>query len=1056
MDDSALAPLRAALAADPRAPEVLATLPGGQGVLGALRRSPPDFAAIKAFLKDQVSDGISDGPVFAAGDQAALDTLAKVVTCFAAEVRRVHAALDAEAQALMAENFQQTFGAKSPDADQLRGYFKTVQRAVAADAQLRVALRRLPEGAALLAALAAGDVRALQAAINQRLDTRPLAVDGQYGAQTHDALLSYLGVARLVLEHAPDGPQALKAELERDFDALLALGGARRIPTDPQLQRHFQSILVELDRAPDFKTFLAGLPGGKTVLDALAKPDPLALNRLFRTGDANNPSRSGYDFQTHSALGLFLDNAKHRAAQAALQTRADAQAAADLDAARRRGFQQALGVAPGQVAGPVATAAYLKSLGERLRASVELQLKIDTRFVDAVTLGQALKAGSVDRLQAFLKENGYAVPAASAGKMDFATYCVVEQLVDDVSASVAPEPPPAPVVGEDEGQLNATLIGDSFFVSYNLQIDQKRTLALKAGVGKYGIDSAEVWFNQQEENKRYTAALRADFLERAFAGKFESEGHRDIGRGFSHEWEYQVGFAVLAGMYSRALERQGEPSGQNPDGTPRFDKIVQTPGYTYDTALLVAGGRYGIGFDRTWKISDTPDKKLTIGFNWHADIGAHLSYELYHPPGNDLALAAAQSNITFTDISYLLAMSELRARATANFTVDGLVGGVHLQGLVHLDSRIGMDDPTLGFTHNHNIAAALDLGFLNDTITLHLGVNVPIYPSTLATLLANPLGTIGLQLHPTPSLTLGASASFNLTDGSLQAVGAEITYAPSRLFGLDTGGSVFIKGSYEYSRGEGGLPYGHTVMVSLGMTFDGSGPLPLPGSTVDRAYANPVTRPLLTPPERQPRPDDDTTDYKTTQNSSDLLTALRPKIELLRAQAKRALDAGNDAVVEAEAHEAMALLATPEVVSAACDDRGGGLFTFQFHVDEPSKFTPAAFFAKGYGVCAEFHIFAAATLRVHGRQSYPIEFFAPGLSHCICAFRDDGGLWQILEYAAIHHTNSKTPEQALRTFEPGVMKYKIFEPEGGRARVVEQGTSPLVSSLQSFFDRSWL
>ena len=155
-----------------------------------------------------------------------------------------------------------------------------------------------------------------------------------------------------------------------------------------------------------------------------------------------------------------------------------------------------------------------------------------------------------------------------------------------------------------------------------------------------------------------------------------------------------------------------------------------------------------------------PGKKLSIAFNWHGDIGLHLAYELYHPPGNERAIAESQSGITFTDIAYLLGMGELHARTTANFTVEGELGGVSFRGLAHLDSKIGMDDPTLGFTHNHNLAAALDLGFLNDTIALHMGANVPIYPSTFEPALANPIGTVGLKLLPTDEFSLAGSAYF--------------------------------------------------------------------------------------------------------------------------------------------------------------------------------------------------------------------------------------------------------------------------------------------------------
>jgi hypothetical protein len=677
---------------------------------------------------------------------------------------------------------------------------------------------------------------------------------------------------------------------------------------------------------------------------------------------------------------------------------------------------------------------------------------MDLRFSGARAFGEALKAGDVAKLQSFANARGYAVPAASAGKLDLATFSAIEQLLDDMKACVAPAPPtPKDGLGLDEGQLNASLAGQTFFVSYSAQLDQKRALALKAGVGAHGLDSAELWFSQKEANRRYTAALRADFLERTFAAKFDGEGRSDLGRGFAQEWQYQVGFAVLAGMYSKSLELRGVQTGTDADGNPIFANLTNVPGYSYDTALLVAGARYGLGFQRTWRVVDSTDKKLDIGFNWHADIGAHLSYELYHPPGNERPLASSQSQLTFTDISYLVSMSELHARTTANFTLDGQFGGVHFAGLLHLDSRIGLDDPTLGFTHNHNLAVAVDLGFLNDRIALHMGVNVPIYPSTLAPALANPVGTVGVTLQPNDAFSLGGNAAFNLQDGRLLMAGAEVSYTPERLFGLDTQRAVFIKGTYTASAGGE-----QTVLFNVGINFGGGASPALPSSEVDGAYQNPVTEPLGGTSERTPRATDDSTSFTTKQCSPALLYGVRGALEQLRAEAKAARDAGDQGLLEKKTEQAMALLKTPDMVAAACDGQGNGIANYQYHLDEPSKFTPADFFAKGYGVCAEFHTFAAAALRENGYQAYPIEFFAPGRSHVVCAFCDESGRWQILEYAQIHFTNGASAEEALRRFEPGVMKYKIFEPTGGRARVVEQGTSPLVSSLQDFFDRSWI
>jgi hypothetical protein len=970
-----------------------------------------DAASIAAALRVRLPDAPPGDP-----------TIAR----FADDLAKAQAARAGETHALVVQNFQTTFGG-APD---VRSYFATVRTVIDGDPELRVALRTLPEGAALAQALAAGDVAALQRALNRRIASAPLAVDGQYGPATHDALLSWLGVARMAVEQSASA--AVNAELALAFDQALGLGGLRRVPTPDRLHQHFAALLAELDEAPAFKTFLLGLAQGERVVTALQHDDALELNRIFGTGDPSDPAKSGYDFLTHSALALYLANAKERYVQVELQQRSEADAAAAVAAARKQQFQERLGVAPDQPAPPDQAAAYLKSLGDALKADPALVLKLDARIEDAAALGEALKSGDPRKLAAFVAAHGYS--ASSGGKLDLATFNAVEQLIDDMKACLAPSPPAQSLgdIGTDEGALNASLDGDTFFVSYSTKLDEKRALALKAGVGAHGLDSAEVWFNQQEENKRYTAALRADFLERAFAAKFDSEGHSEIGHGFQHEWAAQIGFAVLQGMYSSSLERRTND--------------VLVPGYTYDTAVLIAGARYGIGFDRTWVVCDAPDRKLTIGFNWHADIGARLAAELYHPPGNDRALASSQSGITFTDIAYLASLSEIHARTTANFTVDGEWKGVHIRGLAHLDSRIGLDDPTLGFTHNHNLAATLDLGFLNDRIAAHFGVNVPIYASTLDPTAANPIGTVGLALKPTDAFTLGASVTFNLESGQLLVAAGQITYTPERLFGWDTHHSVFISGSYSYDTTTGE----QTAMVNLGVELGDTG---APRS-VDADYDNPVV--VKRPVDRTPRPADDTRHWESITCPPSLLAAIRPWLDQLQEAAKEAFAANNQALVEQKTTQAMQLLSTPQLVSAACNQHGGGIAEYQYHLDEPSKFTPAAFFAKAYGVCAEFHIFAAAALRLHHFQAYPIEFFAPGRSHVICSYRDDGGKWQILEYGEIHLTGGRTPEEALLAFEPGTMKYKIFEPEGGRAPVVEQGASPLIASLQDFFDRSWI
>jgi hypothetical protein len=322
---------------DPQARTVVARMPGGSAFLDGLAATPPRADVVQAFVDAQVGPG-----------EGGLARLEATVGRFVADVNRAHAASAAAAHGLAADNFQSTFGAHAVSAAETRSYFQTVRGAIVADPELRVALRKLPEGAAVLQALDGNDVPALQRAINQRVSTGPLATDGQYGPGTHDALLSYLGVARLALEHAPDGPATLRQELALDFDRALGLGGLRRIPTDERLRQHCAALLAELAAAPQLKTFIAGLPAGQRILDALGRSDALELNRVFGTGDpaGTDMARSGYDFATHSALVLYLDNAKQRYVATELERRSDAAARAGLDAARRQQFTAQLGTAP--------------------------------------------------------------------------------------------------------------------------------------------------------------------------------------------------------------------------------------------------------------------------------------------------------------------------------------------------------------------------------------------------------------------------------------------------------------------------------------------------------------------------------------------------------------------------------------------------------------------------------------------------------------------------------------------------------------------------------------
>jgi hypothetical protein len=382
---------------------------------------------------------------------------------------------------------------------------------------------------------------------------------------------------------------------------------------------------------------------------------------------------------------------------------------------------------------------------------------------------------------------------------------------------------------------------------------------------------------------------------------------------------------------------------------------------------------------------------------------------------------------------------------------------VSFRGLAHLDSKIGLDDPTLGFTHNHNIAAALDLGFLNDRIAFHMGANVPIYPSTFDATRSVPVGTLGMRVKPTDAFTIGADASLNLRTGDLLNAGVDLTYRPERLFGIDTDRRVFIRGSYDYHRADPmlGRPDEHVGMVGVGINFGGGSGRSRPRSSVSEDYENPVTSHIERPDVRTPRPADGTTTYTSSTNSAGLISGVKAQIDQLQNEAVAAHNAGDTATARRKTAEAMALLNSPEMISAAIG-RGGGFFNYQFHLDEPSKFTPTDFFAKGYGVCAEYHTFAAAALRRNGYRAYPVEFFAPGLSHVVTLYQDRSGQWQIMEYGEIHKVNAASPEAAIKAFQPGVMKYKLFEPEGGRSRVVHEGTSSMTTSLRSFFDRSWI
>ncbi len=131
-----------------------------------------------------------------------------------------------------------------------------------------------------------------------------------------------------------------------------------------------------------------------------------------------------------------------------------------------------------------------------------------------------------------------------------------------------------------------------------------------------------------------------------------------------------------------------------------------------------------------------------------------------------------------------------------------------------------------------------------------------------------------------------------------------------------------------------------------------------------------------------------------------------------------------------------------------------GPFAYAFHSSEWTKFTPEEFWARGNGVCAEFHIFAARMLREAGVAAYPVELFSPGLAHVVTVYRDPKtGKWNVADYDDRHLTQADSPEAALAAYDPTYYKMVFLEDDGGLPASRAVFISPTAAAMRDFMRR---
>ncbi len=131
-----------------------------------------------------------------------------------------------------------------------------------------------------------------------------------------------------------------------------------------------------------------------------------------------------------------------------------------------------------------------------------------------------------------------------------------------------------------------------------------------------------------------------------------------------------------------------------------------------------------------------------------------------------------------------------------------------------------------------------------------------------------------------------------------------------------------------------------------------------------------------------------------------------------------------------------------------------GPIDYQFHTDEPSKFSPEETWSKRYGVCAEYHILAADLLRAAGYEAYPVEIFGGGLAHVVCVQRSGDG-WVVHDYSTQKKTNppARTIEEAIAAYEPGYDEFSVLEPKGGLPAVRKVVISMQAQIAREFMQR---
>jgi transglutaminase-like putative cysteine protease len=132
----------------------------------------------------------------------------------------------------------------------------------------------------------------------------------------------------------------------------------------------------------------------------------------------------------------------------------------------------------------------------------------------------------------------------------------------------------------------------------------------------------------------------------------------------------------------------------------------------------------------------------------------------------------------------------------------------------------------------------------------------------------------------------------------------------------------------------------------------------------------------------------------------------------------------------------------------------GGPFTYKFHTDEPTKFTPETFWKNLYGVCAEYHIFAARMLREADIEAYPVEIFSPGLAHVVTVYKDPvTQKWNVFDYSTRHVVSANTKEEAIAAYDPTYYKMTFLDDDGGLPANRAVFVNPRITFVQGFYRR---